>query len=461
MGERGRGSSLGRRVFLSIALTCLLVASVVAVGAILVFQSTFLAEEHEGLARECRAVALALDDAPDDASILSSLALGDKRVTLVAADGTVLYDSKADPATMGNHADRLEIALALRHGEGSSERKSGTLGHVSLYEAVRLRSGSVVRLSEERAGALAFIWQDALLVVGIVAVVVAAAWFVSRRLAEDITRPILAIDSSKEGAQAPYEELSPLVDRLNEQRARLIERMERVQDAADTRRDFTANVTHELKTPIASISVASEMIRDGIVQPEDLAEFGGRIYDDAQHLSLLVSDILMLSKLDESERNGDRDILGSIEDVDLLSVARDVVQRLTPRAADAGVCITVEGTRSVIRGNARLVDELVSNLCENSIRYNRVGGKVFVWVYPEAGSPCVRVADTGIGIPLADQDKVFERFYRVDKGRSREMGGTGLGLAIVKHAAAFHGARISLASKPGEGTSIAVVFPRS
>ena len=236
-------------------------------------------------------------------------------------------------------------------------------------------------------------------------------------------------------------------------------RMSEIQDAADLRREFTANVTHELKTPIASIQGAAELIRDGIAKKRDVPEFAGRIYDDARRLSSLVSDILTLSKLDESERAGNRELFDSAEPVDLLSVARDAVERLSEKAERSDVTVTVRGVSMQIVGNPRLLDELVSNLVDNAIRYNRPGGRVFVWVLPAEGCPSVRVSDTGIGIPEEAQAKVFERFYRVDKGRSRDMGGTGLGLAIVKHSAAYHGADIKLESEVGKGTTITVIFP--
>ena len=300
-----------------------------------------------------------------------------------------------------------------------------------------------------------------LLVCGLAVVVVAVSWLVSRRLSQRFVWPILAIDPSVGDGVAPYEELDPLVSRLNEQHKELVERMNAIQDAADMRRDFTANVTHELKTPIASIQGAAELIRDGIARPEDVKNFAGRIYKDAHRLSLLVSDILTLSRLDESERSGDREVFGAAERVDLISVASDAVERLRARAQQKyDVTISLSGVSTPIMGNARLLDELVSNLIENAIRYNKPGGKVFVWVIPQGGRPCVRVSDTGIGIPEEAQGKVFERFYRVDKGRSRDMGGTGLGLAIVKHAATYHGADIRLDSRVGEGTTITVTFPK-
>ena len=434
---------------------------VVTAAASVLYQSAFLADEHDQLAGECRTVASLLDRTDDDASVLEGLDFAGIRVTLVAPDGTVTYDSLADAATLENHASRPEVASALSAGAGSSDRASETAGYVSLYEAVRLENGEVLRLSVDRAGVAAFLMQDVVLLAALALVVVAVSWLVSRRLADRFVRPILEIDPSVGDGVAPYEELDPLVTRLNEQHDELMRRMEEIQDAADMRRDFTANVTHELKTPIASISGAAELIRDGIARPEDVSGFAGRIYDDAQRLSLLVSDILTLSKLDESERSGDREVFGRAETVDLMSVATDVVGRLRDRAQrKRGVTVSLSGISTPLLGNARLLDELVSNLVENAVRYNRPGGKVFVWVLPQGGHPCLRVSDTGIGIPEEAQAKVFERFYRVDKGRSRDMGGTGLGLAIVKHAATYHGADIRLESVVGKGTSITVTFPR-
>ena len=456
----GAKASLSRRMFVALVTACTAVALVVTAASAYVYERAFLDDEHEQLAGECTTLASLLDSTEDDAQVLAGLSLGSLRTTLVAPDGRVLYDSGADAATLPNHADRPEVASALADGEGSSERSSETVGYVSLYEARRLASGDVLRISVDRAGAAAFLSRDILLLVVVAVCVVAASWVVSRLLVRRFVRPILEIDPTLAGAKAPYTELGPLVSRLNEQHGELLERMSAIQNADDMRREFTANVTHELKTPIASISGAAELIRDGICRPEDVQEFASRIYGDAQRLSSLVSDILMLSKLDETERAGDRAALfGPTEKIDLLSVAKDVEGRLAPKAARLGVTLRVEGVRSVIDGNARLLDELVSNLVENAIRYNREGGHVYVWVVPQFGRPTLRVSDTGIGIPEDAQKKVFERFYRVDKGRSRDMGGTGLGLAIVKHAAAFHDADVQLTSKLGEGTTVTVTFP--
>ena len=459
--EPGAKGSLSRRVFLALVAACAVVAIVVTAAASLLYQSAFLEDEREQLAGECRTVASLLNLTDDDATLLSLLDFDETRVTLIASDGTVTYDGLADASMMENHADRPEVIDALATGSGSSDRPSETAGYVSLYEAVRLEDGKVIRLSVDRASVVTFLMQDFVVLAGLAVVVVAVSWLISRRLSQRFVRPILAIDPSSGDGVAPYEELDPLVSRLNEQHKELVQRMNAIQDAADMRRDFTANVTHELKTPIASIQGAAELIRDGIARPEDVKNFAGRIYKDAHRLSLLVSDILTLSRLDESERSGDREVFGVAERVDLLSVAGDAVERLRVRARQKyDVTISLSGVSTLLMGNARLLDELVSNLIENAIRYNKPGGKVFVWVLPQGGRPCLRVSDTGIGIPEEAQGKVFERFYRVDKGRSRDMGGTGLGLAIVKHAATYHGADIRLDSRVGEGTTITVTFPK-
>ena len=459
--EPGAKGSLSHRMFVALVVACALVAVAVTAAASLIYQSAFLSDEHEQLASECRTIASLLDLAEDDATVLGELDMGDIRVTLVSPDGTVTYDSGADAVELPNHADRPEVAAALAEGTGSSERSSDTVGYMSLYEAVRLESGEVVRLSVDRAGVVAFLFQDLAMLCGLAVLLVGASWVVSSRLSRRFVRPILEIDPASGDGVAPYEELDPLVSRLNEQHKELVQRMNAIQDAADMRRDFTANVTHELKTPIASIQGAAELIRDGIARPEDVQGFAGRIYKDAHRLSVLVSDILTLSRLDESERSGDREVFGAAERVDLLSVSSDAVERLRGRAQRKyEVTISLSGVSTPIMGNARLLDELVSNLVENAIRYNHPGGRVFVWVLPQGGRPCLRVSDTGIGIPPESQDKVFERFYRVDKGRSRDMGGTGLGLAIVKHAATYHGADIRLESKVDEGTTITVTFPK-
>jgi two-component system phosphate regulon sensor histidine kinase PhoR len=462
MAEKHESRSLSSIIFIALTMFAVGVAVVATLAAAFVFHATLVDDAKHELTDQCATIAASLnsDDTTDtDQDIVRMLTPQKMRATLVAPGGTVVYDTKFEASSLPNHADRQEIQEALSSGTGETERPSDTAGNVSLYYAQRLDSGDVLRLSEDRESVTAIFTHDIGLLVSIVALVVLGAWAASRMLSKRLVKPILDIDTTAAKAEAPYRELEPLVDRLNDQQAELIAQMDKLRDADAYRLEFTANVTHELKTPIASIQGAAELIRDGIARPEDIPEFAGRIYSSARRLSSLVSDILTLSKMDESERAGDSQLLGLKTECDLYQIAGDVTDRLQDKAKRAGVRLTLEGQKCMVVGNAGLLDEMVSNLCDNAIRYNRVNGKVYVWVYQIAGRPTLSVSDTGIGIPEEAQPKVFERFYRVDKSRSRSNGGTGLGLAIVKHAAAFHNAKIDLKSKLGEGTTITVTFP--
>lgn len=462
MAEKHEARSLSSIIFIALTMFAVGVAVVATLAAAFVFHATLVDDAKHELTDQCATIAASLnsDDTTDtNQDIVRMLTPQKMRATLVAPDGTVIYDTKFEASSLPNHADRQEIQEALSSGTGETERPSDTAGNVSLYYAQRLGSGDVLRLSEDRESVTAIFTHDIGLLVSIVALVVLGAWAASRMLSKRLVKPILDIDTVAAKAEAPYRELEPLVDRLNDQQAELMAQMDKLRDADAYRLEFTANVTHELKTPIASIQGAAELIRDGIARTEDIPEFAGRIYSSARRLSSLVSDILTLSKMDESERAGDSQLLGPKTECDLCQIAGDVTDRLQDKAKRAGVRLTLEGQKCMVVGNAGLLDEMVSNLCDNAIRYNRVNGKVYVWVYQIAGRPTVSVSDTGIGIPEEAQPKVFERFYRVDKSRSRSNGGTGLGLAIVKHAAAFHNAKIDLKSKLGEGTTITVTFP--
>lgn len=444
--------SLARRFFIALSAIAAVAAIAVLVCSSLIYQSVTVDDAGRMLESECRVVRASLRGDDTDVMRLTAFDSGDVRVTLVGTDGTVLYDNQNSVASMPNHADRPEIAEALADGTGSAERDSETSGYVSVYRAVRLANGNVLRLAVDRDGAAAALRHDLLLVCAVVLVIIAVCWAVSRLVADRLISPILAIDPAEPDAAVTYVEIEPLVERISEQ-------VEELRGADLMRREFTSNVTHELKTPLSSISGASELIRDGIARPEDVPEFAGRIYDEAHHMTELVNDILTLSKLDESERSGDASLLGAPEPVNLLHVAREVVTRLAPVAEKTGVSITAAGEACVVQGYPRLLDELVFNLCDNAIRYNHEGGWVDVSVSLEDECPLLVVADSGSGIPAEQQAKVFERFYRGEQSRSRETGGTGLGLAIVKHAATLHGAALTLDSEPGHGTTVCVRFP--
>lgn len=444
--------SLARRFFIALSAIAAVAAVAVLVCSSLIYQSVTVDDAGRMLESECRVVRASLRGDDTDVMRLTAFDSGDVRVTLVGTDGTVLYDNQNSVASMPNHADRPEIAEALADGTGSAERDSETSGYVSIYRAIRLANGNVLRLAVDRDGAAAAVRHDLLLVCAVVLVIIAVCWAASRLVADRLVSPILAIDPAEPDAAVTYVEIEPLVERISEQ-------VEELRGVDLMRREFTSNVTHELKTPLSSISAASELIRDGIARPEDVPEFAGRIYDEAHHMTELVNDILTLSKLDESERSGDASLLGAPEPVNLLHVAREVATRLAPVAEKTGVSITAAGEACVVQGYPRLLDELVYNLCDNAIRYNHEGGWVDVSVSLEDECPLLVVADSGSGIPAEQQAKVFERFYRGEQSRSRETGGTGLGLAIVKHAATLHGAALTLDSEPGHGTTVCVRFP--
>ena len=451
-------TSLAGRVFVTLLAISIVSATLALAASVFIHQSTIMSDAMTELHNECDVVASTLDAADDEVAELDTIELGEMRATLVTPDGEVLYDSLVAPTSLVAHASRPEIASALKTGRGTSVRASDTLGNVSIYQARLLESGNVLRLSVDRAGALSILMGD-LGVLGIVFLaLVLLSWIASRVLSTRLVKPILELDTSPMSSLAPYDELQPLTDRLAEQQAELLSQMEDLKHADVMRREFTANVTHELKTPIASIMGASELLRDGFVLEEDVPDFAARINAESQRLSALVSDILTLSRLDESERARSQDLFGTAETVNLLAVCKDVYERMVARAENAGVSLFVEGEPASIVGYPRIVDELVANLCSNAIRYNKPGGEVRMVVSIPEGIPTLTVSDTGIGIPKASQSKVFERFYRVETSRSRASGGTGLGLAIVKHAAMLHGADLFLESELGEGTVVTVRF---
>lgn len=452
-------ASLRWRIFSALALVSICVSLAVAVASSYVLQATLVTDAHDQLSQECSTIASLLDDSSDIPQALEGMSFDKERATLIAPDGVALFDSQVDASTLPNHSLRPEVASALSVGSGSSERQSETVGYVSIYEAIRLPDGTVLRLSEDRAGAMALLWSGMGWIVMVLVALVVVSWFSSLALSRRLVRPVLEIDPTLPDGKAPYRELEPLVSKLREQQGQLEGQMRRLRGIDAMRREFTANVTHEFKTPIASILGASELIRDGVVKPEDIRNFAGHIHDDARRLSSLVSDILTLSKLDESERSLDRTVLGSLSPCDLLDIARDVVARLRAKAENAHVTLTFEGKPIVVRGYPRLIDEMIGNLVDNAIRYNESGGSVAVQVGLRDDRPVIRVRDTGIGIPPEDQQKVFERFYRVDKSRSRSHGGTGLGLAIVKHVANIHDTDITLQSTVGVGTTVTLTFP--
>ena len=483
------------------------------------------------------------------------------RITWVAGDGTVLYDSQADASKMENHADREEIRQALENESGTAQRYSATLAQQTLYAAQRLSDGSVIRMASAQQTVVVVLLsmiQPILLILGIALIISAV---LASRMTRGIIRPIVSLDPEHPENCDTYQELVPLLTRVKRQnetiqrqmaqlsqqqqefsaltenmsegfllldrRGRVLSynsgalsqlgaqppkgevnvlvlnRSEGFQRAVDDalegrkscqmihqggrwcqvlanpvlrdgeqagvvmvlldvteqeqreelRREFTANVSHELKTPLTAISGIAEIMRGGMVKPEDIEDFAGDIYQEAQRLIALVEDIIRLSRLDEGEGGLER------EDVDLLKLSDQVVHRLEPAARKQDVALKVTGRSVKVHGVASVLEEMLYNLCDNAIKYNKPGGRVTVTVDYLGQDAQVQVEDTGIGIPQEDQSRVFERFYRVDKSHSKEIGGTGLGLSIVKHGAALHDGQVRLESTPGKGTKVTLVMP--
>lgn len=463
--------SLSRRVFVTLLTISLTTIAVFALALTLFMQQRLMSSTAAELANEVRIVAASLNSSPSYLSTLKRLHLDGTRITLVGADGDVLYDSDIDEATMEDHGNRPEIEQALKTGRGSADRSSSTLGEVMLYEAMRLADGSVIRLAQGEAGYLAVLWSLAGPVALLTTTGVLVSIVVARRESHRIIEPLLEVDLDhpRRNAQNAYAEMEPMLERIESQRQELKRQVRVLADNDRMRREFTANITHELKTPLTTVSGYAELIANGLVTDEaDLRDFGRRIYSEAGRLTSLVNDILTLSNLDEAERSEGEAAaatLGAREPIDVPRTLEGIVQRLEQVAARAEVTLELACEPAMVMGVPRLIDELAYNLASNAIRYNQPGGSVVLacGVEPAEGSamraPYIRVSDTGIGIAPEEQGKIFERFYRVDKSRSKARGGTGLGLAIVKHAAAFHGARIELESELGRGTAITVHFP--
>ena len=409
-----------------------------AVLCIFVFHKAFTAQAWSGLERETDLVRAGYEQTGDPTQ-LSAFVTDDLRVTLISQDGSVLFESATDQP-MENHLTRPEIRDAIANGEGRDIRDSQTMGYETYYYALRLSGGDVLRVAQDAET----VWSiyDATIpaiVLSCVALMLAAA-VLAALLTKALVQPVLNMTEDLDHIQenVPYRELIPFAESIHSDRI-LRENNEKM------RQEFTANVSHELKTPLTSISGYAELIETGIAKPEDVPDFGRKIHSEATRMIQLVNDILQLSKLDTVSETGDTPVM---ETVDLLEVAKECVERQKLNARRAYISLTYLGESAPVLGSRALLDELCQNLCDNAIRYNRPGGKVQIITTCNRDGHCsLTVADNGIGIPREAQASVFERFYRVDKSRSKATGGTGLGLAIVKHIARIHNARIKLESQ--------------
>lgn len=372
--------------------------------------------------------------------------INELRVTWVAADGTVLYDNDAGAENLGNHGDRPEIKEAFETGIGETVRQSDTMKKNTFYYATLLDNGTVLRVATDAESMWAVSTTTAPLILIIILVIIAICIALSHMLTKQLISPIEEMAENIEDVSTgtPYKELKPFVDTIRKQHADIL-------SAAKARQDFTANVSHELKTPLTAISGYAELLENGMVGKEQEKHFYQEIRKNSDRLLALISDIIRLSELDRSEKQP------KYESIDLYDVAEECMDNLSVSAERRKVNIKLTGEHCNIHGNSDMIRELIENLAQNAIRYNNPGGHVTIMVLNRE-RPTLLVKDDGIGIPVSEQDRVFERFYRVDKSRSKATGGTGLGLAIVKHIVELHDAQLSLDSAVGVGTTMKVEF---
>lgn len=428
-----------KKKILSQFLKVTLIAIVITLFmSVIVFYELFKKQVFNDLKTEAEFAGCMIDSFSDNEQF-------DVRVTWIGTDGNVLYDSEAD--TLENHSDRPEYIDAVKSGEGKSVRKSDTLSKRIFYYAMRLEDGTVIRVAKE-AGSIWTIFMSALpIITGLTVLLYVMCYFLSKHLTTKIVKPVeeLVNNAANPSLVPEYKELVPFVGALKEQREDILR-------SATMRQEFTANVSHELKTPLTAISGYAELIENGMVSGDDSVRFAGEIRKNSTRLLSLINDIINLSELDDGVKL-------NLEKMDLYEAAKNCIKNLKVAADKNDIKLMLLGTTAYINADKSMMDEVLYNLCDNAIRYNNKGGNVIVDVSNTLdGKVKLTVKDNGIGIGKEHQERIFERFYRVDKSRSRESGGTGLGLAIVKHILTSHGAELSLASEPGKGTSITVTF---
>lgn len=373
--------------------------------------------------------------------------IGDKeiRITWISDNGDVIFDN--DASNLSNHLDRPEVQEAFKNGVGESVRESDTMNMRTFYYAVRQDDGTVLRVATEACSLVSIFISTSSVVLLIIMVIIILCVIISRLLTRQLLEPIKVMADSLDNlnVSVKYKELAPFATRIREQH-------EKILAAAKIRQDFTANVSHELKTPLTAISGYAELIENKMVNEEQQIKFAGEIRKHAETLVSIVNDIIRLSELDHKES------LPEFTKVDLYEIAEDRIEFLKSNAREKNIKMTLKGENCPVISDKRLLEELIDNLVQNAIRYNVVNGSVDVTVKQDGNRAQLVVSDTGIGIPQKDQSRVFERFYRVDKSRSKDTGGTGLGLAIVKHIVELHDGEIQLSSEPGKGTTIRIIL---
>ena len=381
---------------------------------------------------------------PDNIDL--STDISELRVTWVDTDGTVLYDNDASTTALGNHSDRPEIQEAFENGVGECVRRSNTMNKNTFYYAVLLDNKTVLRVSTEAGSIWSVFLAVSPMIMLIVIIIVVVCIALSHMLTRQLIAPIEKMAQNMEDAsmEPPYKELVPFASMIRKQHTDIL-------SAAKARQDFSANVSHELKTPLTAISGYAELIEAGMVDEEKQKHFIQEIRKNAQRLLSLINDIIRLSELDRTDSQS------TFDKFDLNEIVLECMEALDVNAKNRQVTLEYTGEKCNICGSKEMLRELTDNLVQNAIRYNKPNGSVWVEVHG-GDQPRLVVKDNGIGIPADEQQRIFERFYRVDKSRSKATGGTGLGLAIVKHIVEIHDAKLSLESELGQGTTITVNF---
>ena len=369
------------------------------------------------------------------------------RITLISSDGTVSFDSYANYLEMENHSGRPEVIAALSAGEGTAIRTSSTMKISTFYYAERLPDGSILRVAKEAKSIWSIFIKVTPLMMSVAFGLFVICMTISHILVKSFVAPIeqLANNMDDYCSISTYKELVPFINTINKQHEDILKN-------AKLRQEFTANVSHELKTPLTSISGYSELIENGMTNEDDVVRFATEIHRNSSRLLTMINDIIRLSELDVT------DMQVQFEEVDLFEIATNCVNMLRVNAVKNMVTLNLSGEHCVILANKGMMEEVVYNLCDNAIRYNVKNGNVDVSIHKTEDNVVLTVKDNGIGISKGNQERIFERFYRVDKSRSKSTGGTGLGLAIVKHILSQNNAKMELESEIGVGTEIRVIF---
>ncbi|MBS5274665.1 ATP-binding protein [uncultured Eubacterium sp.] len=431
---------------LTLGLSIVLITSVLTT---FVFYKNYEQQEKKNLQSTAQIVASEMDS-NDDYSYISNLNEKNIRITLIDHNGKVLSDSLEDAEKMESHADRPEFKEALETGEGSVIRKSSTVDKTTFYYAVMLGNGNVMRIASSSDSVYYAFYKALIFIAVIMLAVMLISLALSFVITKSIVKPVVELGQNLDNIDnfKTYDELQPFVDSIKKQN-------ERKKQLDKQKKEFTANISHELKTPLTSIAGYAELIENGIAKPEDVKPFAGTIRKQALRLVSLTEDIIQLSQLDEMKNDED-----AFESVELSDIAERCVQALEMNARSKNVKLIQKCAPCRVYGNPALLEEMVYNLIDNAIRYNKENGEVTVSTATNENKAFLTVEDTGIGIPKKYQSRIFERFFRVDKSRSKETGGTGLGLAIVKHIVQTHNATINLYSVEDVGTTIQIEFQK-